>query len=169
MGKSIVLVPLFVLTTALAIIAPVKLLPTEKDVPGWKMVPGAKVEAKGNDIQKIYDGGFEFYIDHGVTAAARNLYMKNGVVMEITVHTMKSEKSAKDFFSYWQKELKSKKVEHGKTYSVLTSAKPPIGWLVSGTYTVSAVPSKTGEASAKDAKAFLLAIEKKVNSPKVRK
>jgi hypothetical protein len=169
MRNSIVLIPFIVLTTAMAAIAPVKLLPAEKDVPGWKIVPGAKIEARGDDIQKIYDGGYEFYIEHGVTQAARNLYIKDGVVMEITVHTMKSAKSAKDFFTYWQKELKPQKVEQGKGYSMFTSAKPLVGWLVSGVYCVSAVPSNAGESSSKDTRLFLLAVQKKVKSSETRK
>jgi len=149
-----------------AAVAPSKLLPSEKDVKGWKPIQGARVEAKGKDLTKIYDGGYQLYLDNGVTEAARDVYIRKDVVMELTVHVMKSEKAAKDFFDYWRKEFKPKSVERKKSYTLFTSPKPPAGWLVSGVYLVSAVPSKEGSAAAKDARTFLLAVQKKIEALK---
>jgi hypothetical protein len=163
MKKAILLLSLFVFSVvAIAAVAPSKLLPTEKEVKGWKLVQGAQVEAEGEDLTKIYDGGYKLYLDHGVTEAVRDIYLKKTDVMEITIHLMKSEKAAKDFFTYWQKQLRVKSVERKNGYILFTSPKPPVGWLVSGKYLVSAVPSKEGAAAAKDAKSFLLAVQKKI-------
>jgi len=149
-----------------AAVAPSKLLPAAKDVPGWKIVEGAKVECKGKDLTKIYNGAYQFYLDKGVTEAARDLYIKDNDVMEVTVHVMKSEKAAKSFFEYWKKEFKPKSVETKKAYSLFTTPKPPSGWMVSGVYLVSAVPSKEGDAAAKDSRTFMLAVQKKIEALK---
>jgi len=154
---------------ATAAVAPSKLLPSEKDVKGWKVIPGARVEAKGNDLTKIYDGGYKLYLDNGVTEAARDVYTRGGVVMELTVHVMKSGKAAKAFFEHWRKELQPKSVERKKGCVLFTSPKPSAGWLVSGVYLVSAVPSKEGASAAKDARTFLLAVRNRIGAPKPRK
>jgi hypothetical protein len=149
---------------AFASVAPGKMLPAGSDVKGWKTVAGARTETKGNDISRIYDGGYEFYLKNGVVEAARDVYMKGGDVMEVTVHKMKSEKAARSFFEHWKKELKPKSVENRKGCSLFTSPKPQAGWLVSGTYLVSAIPSKSGDAPAKDARMFLLAVQQKISA-----
>lgn len=149
-----------------AAVAPSRLLPAAKDVPGWKTVDGAKVECKGKDLTKIYNGGYQFYLDKGVTKAARDLYLKGSDVMEVTVHVMKSEKAAKNFFEYGKKESKPKSVEAKKAYSLFAAPKPPSGWMVSGVYVVSAVPSKEGDAAAKDSRTFMLAVQKKIEALK---
>jgi hypothetical protein len=125
-------------------------------------VPGARVEGKGNDISKIYDGGYETYLRNGVTEAARDIYIRKTDTMELTVHAMKSEKAAKDYFEHWRREFKAKSVERKAGYALFTKPKPPTGWLVAGVYLVSAVPSKPGQQSEKDARAFLLAVQKKI-------
>lgn len=148
----------------IAAVAPSKLLPLERDLPGWKAIPGARVEAKGKDLTKIYDGGYQFYLDHGVTEAARDVYMRKNDVMEITVHVMKSEKAARAFFDHWRKELKPTSVERKKNYALFTTMKPGVGWLVSGIYLTSAVPSNEGVAAAKDARTFLMAVQKRTEA-----
>ena len=149
---------------AFAAVAPSKLLPSDGAVKGWKAVPGARVEAKGDDISKIYNGGYEFYVKNGVTSAARDLYLRGSAVMEVTVHTMKSEKAAQAFFEHWKKELRAKSVEKKDGYALFTSPKPPSGWLVSGVYLISAVPSKSGVGPAKDSRTFLIAVQKKIRA-----
>ena len=170
MRRSVPFLTLMVVAVAaVAAVAPSKLLPSEKEVSGWKPIQGARIEAKGEDLTKIYDGGYKLYLDNGVTEAVRDVYMRKSDVMELTVHVMKSEKAAKDFFEYWRTQLKPKSVERKKTYSMFISPKPPAGWLASGVYLVSAVPSKEGDAAAKDAKAFLTAVRKKIEASRRRK
>ncbi|HOK54435.1 MAG TPA: hypothetical protein PKV43_08205, partial [Armatimonadota bacterium] len=110
------------------------------------------------------NGGYKLYLDNGVTVAARDLYMKDNVVMEVTVHTMKSKDAANKFFEYWRKEYNPQAIDKQKTYSMFISRKPAVGWMVSGIYLVSAVPSKDGEQQIKDTKAFLHQVRKKIET-----
>ncbi len=99
-----------------------KLLPAANAVKGFKTVPGSLVYAKGDELSKIYDGGYELYTKNGVIDAARQMYERDKDYVEVTVHTMKSEKAAADFLKYWQKEnnVKSASKSSGTTFFVVT-------------------------------------------------
>jgi hypothetical protein len=85
------------------------LLPDSGKVKSFEILKGTLQYGKGDDITKIYDGGYELYLENGVIDAARQLYQQKNDYVEVTVHTMKSAKNAKDFTMYWVKVNKAKK------------------------------------------------------------
>ncbi|MGQ9454908.1 MAG: hypothetical protein ACUVRS_05240 [Armatimonadota bacterium] len=123
----IVLVIISVVVCAAESPAIKKLLPSDGAVKGFKIVAGSFVYGKGHDLSKIYDGGYELYIKNGVIDAGRQMYQRDKDYVEVTMHTMKSDKAATDFLKYWQKEngVKSLSKSSGTTYFVVT--KPSVG------------------------------------------
>lgn len=124
MKRLFVLIVLVIAVAAFAAESPAikKLLPSDGAVKGFKIVAGSFVYGKGHDLSKIYDGGYELYIKNGVIDAARQMYQRDKDYVEVTMHTMKSEKSATDFLKYWQKEngVKSLSKSSGTTYFLVT-------------------------------------------------
>ena len=80
--------------------------PTEKDVPGLQAM-GEGRHAAGEDLTLIYDGGYQRYLDAGVTQASQNFYRLSGGTVEITLDQMKTPAAAERFFSSLCQDIKA--------------------------------------------------------------
>lgn len=139
-----------------------QMLPAKNTVSGFGILPDSLVYGKGDDIAKIYDGGYELYTKNGVIDAARQMYARNNDYVEVTVHTMKSDKAALDFLKYWQKENKVPKLTVTKTSSSFMVTKPNVmAYSVTGKFLTTVSAFYTDKAPA-DTKAFVGSVEKKV-------
>jgi len=138
-----------------------KLLPANDAVKGFTIMAGSLTYGKGDDISKIYNGGYELYIRNGVVDAARQMYQRKDDYIEVTVHTMKSSKAAKSFFAYWQKVNKVKTVTRAKRSASFVVTKPAVtGYMAVGEYFVTVSGFYKADRASGDAKAFLAVIEK---------
>ena len=68
-------------------------------VSGWSAVPESTTYAAGDGIAEIYDGGYEVYTNAGVVDALRRMYAHGEEFVEVTVHGMKSSRSARAFLA----------------------------------------------------------------------
>lgn len=155
---------IFMIMASVYAAAPVmRMLPAANAVKGFKIVSRSLQYAKGNDLTNIYDGGFELYTKNGVVDAARQLYQKKSDYVEITIHTMKSDKAATDFLRYWQKSNKIKKMEKvGSSTGFITSKPAAAAYFIKHKvfYTVTALSSNP--KATQDVKAFVTAIDKRI-------
>ncbi|MHB9038051.1 MAG: hypothetical protein ACYC64_15440 [Armatimonadota bacterium] len=142
-----------------------RMLPVNGSVKGFSLVKDSYVYGKGNDITKIYDGGYELYTDHGVLDAARQMYSRKDDYVEVTIHTMASEKIALDFLKYWQKQNKVAKLTKTKTSTSFTVTKPSVmAYCVTGKYFTTISAFHTADRAKSDTAAFMAAIEKRIVS-----
>ncbi|MDH7601675.1 MAG: hypothetical protein QHI38_05955 [Armatimonadota bacterium] len=142
-----------------------KLLPAANAVKGFKLVPGSLIYAKGDDLSKIYDGGYELYTKNGVIDAARQMYQREKDYVEVTMHTMKSDKAAADFLSYWLKEnkVKSASKSSGTTFFVVTKPNVTL-YFVKRRYFGTVAAFYAEERAKKDVASFRDAISKLIVS-----
>lgn len=140
-----------------------QLLPGSNEVKDFKTLSGSLVYGKGNDLTKIYDGGYELYTKNGVVDAARQMYQRKNDYMEVTTHTMKSIKAAQDFLVYWQKQNKVKSLTKTKTSTGFIVTKPSVmSYFVVSKYFVTVQAFHTGDKAVQDVKSFNSVIEKKI-------
>lgn len=161
------------MTAAIAVSAPVvqQMLPAANSVKGFSIMKDSLVYGKGDDIAKIYNGGYELYTKNGVIDAVRQMYMRKNDYAEVTVHTMKSNKAALDFLKYWQKELKAPKLTTTKTSTSFSVTKPNVMvYSVTGQYLTTVSMFYDSSSASADAKAMASVVEKNViNSTKSKK
>jgi hypothetical protein len=82
-----------------------RLLPSGKAIrAGWARVPKSLQYGAGNDLTRIYDGGYQMYLDNGVVEAAQVGYQSKAGYTVLTIHTMKSAAACRSFHEYWRKE-----------------------------------------------------------------
>jgi len=137
-----------------------KLLPEKGDVPGFTIMSDSLNYGKGEGITSIYDGGYELYTRNGVVDAARQMYQRRKDFVEVTVHTMKSEKAAKDFVKYWAKERQVSKVTTSKRATGFVTVKPNVmAYYAMGKYFVTVSAFYPAERATKDVNAFINVIE----------
>jgi hypothetical protein len=136
------------------------LLPAKNAVKGWSILSGSLTYGKGIDLTKIYDGGYELYTKNGVVDAARQMYQRGDDCVEVTIHTMKSEKAALDFLKYWQKQNKIKSLSRTKKSSYFTITKPnAAAYCVTGKYFTTISAFHSPDKAKKDVAAFMGAVE----------
>lgn len=160
---SFVIVIFLLAATASWAVAPAiqKLLPAKGDVTGFAPMANSLTYGKGDDVSKVYDGGYELYTKKGVIDVARQMYQRGKDYIEVTVHTMKSPKAALDFVKYWAKE-RGGKLKTTAQYSGFTVSKPNMmGYYAMGKYFVTVSAFYPAAKSAKDLEAFAKAIRKK--------
>lgn len=139
-----------------------KLLPAKDAVKGWSILPSSLQYGKGDDISKIYNGGYELYTKNGVIDAARQMYQRGNDYVEVTIHTMKSPKAATDFVRYWQKENKQPKLEKTKRSTGFVATKPSVtAYYATGKYLTTVSAFHDAGKATKDVKAFVGVIESK--------
>ncbi len=147
-----------------------KLLPSANSVKGFTILADSLVYGKGNDISKIYNGGYELYTDNGVIDAARQMYQRGGDYVEVTVHTMKSDKAALDFLKYWQKENKAKSLAKSGGSTGFLVTKPGVtAYFVRGKYFATVSAFHAEEKAANDAATFRSVIDKAISKGQSRK
>lgn len=162
--RTIIWLFLVLATVAAAVGAPAieKLLPAKNAVKGWSILPNSLQYGKGDDISRIYDGGYELYTKNGVIDAARQMYQRGNDYAEVTVHTMKSPKAAVDFLKYWQSENKQPKLEKTKRSTGFVVTKPSVtAYFVTGKYLTTVSAFHEANRASKDVRAFVSAIEAK--------
>lgn len=162
---KIIVFSMLLLTLALAVYsasAPViGLLPASNSVKGFSILSGSKQYAKGNELTNIYDGGYELYTKNDVIDAVRQMYQRKGEYVEVTIHTMKSQKAAMDFLNYWQKTYKVKSqfaVSSGFIINKPTTA----AYYVKNKYFYTVTSFKTDASAMQSVKAFVAVINKKI-------
>lgn len=140
-----------------------KILPDKDSVKGWSVFPDSLQYAKGDDLTKIYNGGYELYTKNGVVDAARQMYKSGDDYAEVTVHTMKSAKAASDFLKYWQKENKVKALSKTQKSTYFLITKPSVStYSITGKYFTIVTTFSSGDKAQKDVKAFMAEVEKRV-------
>lgn len=155
-------------TTAYAASVPAvqKLLPPANAVKSFTILANSLVYGKGSDLAKIYNGGYELYTKNGVVDAARQMYQNGNDYVELTVHTMKSNKAALDFLKYWQKQNDVKQLTKTKGSTGFTVTKPSVtAYSVRGKYLTTASAFHESGQARKDAKGFVAAVEKRIGKP----
>ena len=146
---------LAVAATAAAVPVVQKALPGPNAVKGFAIMRGSLVYGKGDGISKIYDGGYELYTGNGVVDAARQMYQRGGDCVEVTVHTMKSDKAALDFIRHWQNENKVRQLTKSGASTGFVITKPNVmAYFVQGKYLVTVSAFHAAGKAAKDASAF---------------
>lgn len=163
--RSVLLLTLAVATAAFAAAVPAvqKLLPAKGAVKGFSIMADSLQYGKGNDITRIYNGGYELYTKNGVVDAVRQMYQRGDDYVEVTVHTMKSNKAATDFLKYWQKENKVTKLSKTARSTGFTVTKPNVmAYYVMGKYLTTVSAFHDAKKAVPDAAAFVKAIEAKV-------
>lgn len=147
-----------------------RLLPAKDAVKGWSIMPKSLQYGKGSDLSKIYDGGYELYIKNGVIDAARQMYQRADNYVEVTIHTMKSEKAASDFLKYWRKQFKATAMSKRIRSANFLVTEPNVArYFVTGRYFTTVMAFHEVEKAAKDTQAFMVAIDKSVRTAEARK
>lgn len=126
---------------------------------GWSVVKDTTVYGKGNDITKIYNGGFEVYTKAGVTEALRRLYSKKSDYAEVTVHRMKSAKAAAAFLADRYKMETKKKLPAGTIRFQVSGAGSTTAYAVSGAWYLTVVTYDSSAKAKKDAADLRAALE----------
>lgn|GEM_PF-494094 len=140
-----------------------RFLPAKDEIKGWSILPDSLQYGKGDDISRIYDGGYELYTKNGVIDAARQTYKHGDDYLEVTIHTMKSEKAATAFLEYWKKELKGtakSKSIRGPNFLV---TKPNVSrYFVTGKYFTTVIAFHSANKALGDTEQFMKLIDRKI-------
>jgi len=140
-----------------------RLLPAKDAVKGFSVMANSLQYGKGDDISKIYNGGYELYIRNGVVDAVRQMYQRGDDYAEVTVHTMKTPKAAIDFLRYWQKEHKAPKLaKTGRSTGFVITKPNAMAYYVTGKYLTTVSAFHDPKKAVGDVKAFAKAVEDKV-------
>jgi len=83
-----------------------RFFPTAAEVPGLKATGDSRT-CGGGELTVIYDGGFQRYVEAGVTSASQRYFRLAGGTVEVTLHQMKNEKAADTFLASLCKDIKS--------------------------------------------------------------
>jgi len=161
---SVVLGLVFCIATVAIAASPVeKMLPAKNSVKGFSILADSLQYGKGNDIAKIYDGGYELYTKHGVIDAARQMYQNGSDYIEITIHTMKSPQAAMNFLKYWQKENKIKSLTKTGQSTGFIISKPDVSMhFVVGKYYTTITAFNSPDKAIKNVKTFSSVIIKRI-------
>jgi hypothetical protein len=107
-GSALALIPF--LTPALALAGDDPLLrffPTAVQVPGLKATGDARHCGGGEELTAIYDGGYQRYVEAGVTGASQRFFRLQGGTVEVTLHQMKDQAAAQKFLASLCNDIKA--------------------------------------------------------------
>ena len=99
-----------ILAPALALAASDPLLrffPTAAEVPGLTATGDARHCGGGEELTLIYDGGYQRYVEAGVTSASQRFFRLAGATVEVTLHQMKSQEAASTFLTSLCRDIKA--------------------------------------------------------------
>ena len=140
-----------------------RFLPTKDEIKGWSILPNSLQYGKGNDISRIYDGGYELYTKNGVIDAARQTYKNGDDYLEVTIHTMKSENAAIAFLDYWKKELKGTTKSKSINGPNFVITKPNVSrYFVTGKYFNIVIAFHSANKALSDTERFMAFIDRKI-------
>lgn len=143
-----------------------RLLPSGKAIrAGWVEVKKSFQYGAGKDLTKIYDGGYQMYLDHGVVDAGQVGYKSKAGYTVLTLHTMKSPAACRSFYDYWRKEAADQgrvttiKVAEG-AFVYHPSKSSTYAYLRNGRYLLIADVSLGGAIGVKVLRSFLESVSK---------
>ncbi|MGC9983072.1 MAG: hypothetical protein ABSF35_05490 [Polyangia bacterium] len=99
-----------ILAPALALAANDPLLrffPTAAEVPGLTAAGDARHCGGGEELTLIYDGGYQRYVEAGVTSASQRFFQFAGATVEVTLHQLRTEDAAASFLTSLCKDIKA--------------------------------------------------------------
>jgi hypothetical protein len=82
--------------------------PTAAEVPGLKAKGDARHCGSGEGLTMIYDGGYQRFVEAGVTSASQRFFELRGGTVEVTLHQMKNQGAADAFLGALCKDIKAK-------------------------------------------------------------
>jgi hypothetical protein len=82
-----------------------RFFPTAAEVPGLKAVGDARHCGGGEELTVIYDGGYQRYVQAGVTGASQRFFQLAGATVEVTLHQLKTEDAAAKFLASLCKDI----------------------------------------------------------------
>jgi hypothetical protein len=132
----------------------------DRPVPGWSVMADSTTYVQGDGLTEIYNGGYEVYTNAGVVDAVRRLYVQGEDYVEVTVHGMKSPRSAKDFLAdrYKMEMGKSAPATAGwNTFSVSRTGGATV-YALEGRYFMTIVAYSEGTKGKAQAAPFLKAL-----------
>jgi hypothetical protein len=147
----------------------VGLLPKASELKGWEEVKDSFVRAKGQELTKLYDGGYNLYLEHGVVEAAQKLYRKDKLYLTVTAHTMKDAKTAVAFVTYWNQihkgEQPVKTRPPGTGFTLIANGATTIYWANDRFFVTIMIPSAGKEAQKEALAALQVTAKKTVKKP----
>jgi hypothetical protein len=81
--------------------------PTAAEVPGLQSMGDARHCGGGEELTVIYDGGYQRYVNAGVTSASQRFFRIPGGTVEVTLHEMKNPEAADAFLASLCKDIKA--------------------------------------------------------------
>ena len=84
-----------------------RFFPTAADVPGLQAMGDARHCGGGEALTVIYDGGYQRYVQAGVTSASQGFFRIPGGTVEVTLHEMKNQQAADTFLASLCKDIKA--------------------------------------------------------------
>ncbi len=84
-----------------------RFFPTTADVPGLQAMGDARHCGGGEELTAIYDGGYQRYVQAGVTSASQGFFRIPGGTVEVTLHGMKNPETANTFLASLCKDIKA--------------------------------------------------------------
>lgn len=133
---------------------------------GWSPVKDTTVYGSGNDITRIYNGGYEVYTKAGVTEALRRLYSRKADYAEVTVHRMKTPKAAAAFLADRYKMETRKKLGAGVTRFSTSGSGSTTAYAIAGVWYLTVVTYDSSAKARQDASELRAALEAKARKVK---
>jgi hypothetical protein len=132
-------------------------------VSGWSVMPDSTTYVQGDGLTEIYNGGYEVYTKAGVVTALRRLYMQGDAYLEVTVHGMKSPRSARDFLAdrYRMETGKSAPAEAGWNRFTAARTGGTTAYAAEGPFFITIVSYSDGDKGKMQTEKFLLALDEK--------
>jgi hypothetical protein len=84
-----------------------RFFPTAVQLPGLKAMGDARHCGGGEELTAIYDGGYQRYVQAGVTSASQRFFRLQGGTVEVTLHQMKTEDAAQKFLASLCNDIKA--------------------------------------------------------------
>lgn len=133
----------------------------------WRAVPDATVYARGDGIVDIYNGGYEVYTRAGVTEALRRMYAQGDRFVEVTAHTMTSNRAAKAFLAdRYRMEMKSAPPRGEFKRFAASGSGTTTAYAIEGRYFLTVVVYEDSAAARNQALGFVKVLEQ--NASRVR-
>jgi hypothetical protein len=84
-----------------------RFFPTAAEVPGLQAMGDARHCGGAEELAVIYDGGYQRYVQAGVTGASQRFFRIPGGTVEVTLHEMKNPEAADTFLASLCKDIKA--------------------------------------------------------------
>lgn len=143
-----------------------KLLPAA-ELKGYKEVAGSYLYGKGDDLTRIYNGGYQLYTRNGVIEAAQKLYQRGDLYVTVTTHTMKDASTAYRFIEYWRQSHRKQNPRalklSGKGFAVQADGATTLYW-ARGRFFVTVMVTRDDKSALQSAEEVLRAVIRRQGS-----